>query len=184
MVILVIIICFVLLFFVFQKMGSSFSNNTWDKFLSMSNLDEIGKAYDFEIFRYIISTIFKPLQINSNVFLSNLIYLTYEGHQPSIMMREEGRLYRIYSQSIKDFGLSFNRPPLWPIWFIAAFPDIVKWQNESDLESNILFSNIDMDSLRQAKEMGFSHESDIDLFKKVILNYNLYVTKKLETSFK
>ena len=181
-VILIILGIIIFLFFILRpilnSVLSSMSDKAWDSVVSSNEIDQILKKYsNVDNINYVIINFLKPLNIKYSKFASNLSWLVTDGglNKPQY----------IYTPSIKYFTHEENRP-LFPIWFIAAFPDICKW-NKEDAESmrleaeRKLHENIPYDDLEKGIEQEWKNEEAIFTLKSIVENYLKNINPYLET---
>ncbi len=89
----------------------------WDNIVSenIKNEELVSVANDF----------FKPDYINPIVFFEN-IKIAEAGIYELEMYQEQFDSLKI-SPTMHFFKEYFNRPTGFPLWFMAAYPDVVKW---------------------------------------------------------
>jgi hypothetical protein len=156
--------------------ASTVSKNGWDGLLADINLDTDFRELGIRNISYIINTVLKPLNVDYYKFCANLFFLYNDG-QP----RSE---FPLVTPSVRRFGRSVHRPQL-PLWYIAAFPDILSWTNSLDIDSEYLANKIYVDITE--KELDASSESNwesviaINTLKKMVHNYKQNVKPYLET---
>lgn len=159
------------------------SDKRWERVLSNPDSDDVFE-YSFQIvsFTDAVASVLKPLRVNFTKFMSNLIYLVQGGNDARLKTDPLMRRYRVRTRSIHKFG-SFKRRPLgMPIWFMAAFPDVVDWINSGTLEKNcVLYEGIEEDLLESVLEDWRESSEKTQVMRKMVENYLRKVKPYLET---
>ena len=75
--------------------------------------------------------------INTSKYLANseiIKYETKEIYQASCKLHREDDLSGDRTETIDWVALVYNQPPGSPLWFMAGYPDVVKWVSDLDEE--------------------------------------------------
>ena len=174
----------VILFLIVNKINGILSNKAWDKLLIEPGTDSLFKdSFGISNFTYIVAKVLKPLKISHIKFMSNVFLLAYEDDEKE--MSPDVRYFSLYTPSIRTYKRRMDRPSGLPVWFIAAFPDIVKWISTTspDFEKqHLLYEGISEKMLKIVadKTIKDSHEK-IDAYRVMVENYLAKVRSYLET---
>jgi hypothetical protein len=179
-IVFIVIGIFLVLMFIVRpvsnKVVSTVSKNEWDRILVDINLDSDFREIGIHNISYIINTVLKPLNVDYYKFCANLFFLYNDGRP-----RSE---FPLVTPSIRRFGRSVHRPHL-PLWYIAAFPDILSWINSLDIDSEYLANKIYVDISEKELEASFEGNGEsviaINTLKKMVYNYKRNVKPYLET---
>jgi hypothetical protein len=161
----------------------SVSVNKWDALINDPETEKMFEGLGIMNSPYIIGVVLRPMKISVFSFTSNLVWLLHEGDERSIQRSSDHAQFNNYSPSIKYFSRPINRPRL-PLWYIAAFPDVIKWENEDAKEDEIfskIYADINEDDLGDAIDCGWEDNNSIAILKKMVTNYLKNVKPYLET---
>jgi hypothetical protein len=182
-VILIIIGIFIFLFLIVRpilnKTNSNISNKNWDWALNDQDIKEMFKNnFKIDNINYIVTNLLKPLNINYTKFISNLSWLHTDGRSNQLSSN-------FNTPSITHFTRPIDRPHM-PLWYIAAFPDICKWNNdENTTEEDImskLYENISFENdIPDIEDFNWGMNEAIPIIKKTVDNYLKNIKPYLET---
>lgn len=192
--VMAVVIILVTLFgiFIFKYLvacKSAVSYMAWQSCINDSeiNSDSYSAVSGTKNFGYVIENLLIPLEIDYVKFSSNLLFLGYEGDKRMSSGNYDDFTASKITSSVKMFQRRYNRPSLFPIWFIAAFPDIVSWLNSAKDETanikmnEIFFNGIEEDKLDKLTDKESSIEEVTEIFKKMVGNYMEFIKNSLET---
>jgi hypothetical protein len=178
-VFIVIGIFFVLMLIVrpiLNQAASTDSKKGWDGLLSDINLDADFRNLGIHDISYVINTVLKPLNVDYYKFCANLFFLYNDGRP-----RSE---FPLVTPSVRRFGRSVDRPHL-PLWYIAAFPDILAWTNSLDIDledsANKIYVDITEKELDASVDSNWESIIAVNTLKKMVDNYKRNVKPYLET---
>lgn len=155
------------------------SNQNWDRIISEGNIDQMmEKEFGLIDMQFVIVTVLKPYNVNYIKFMSNLLFLKEEGMQSYLPVSDDRKYFSIYTPSIKEYASSLNRPHL-PLWYIAAFPDIVLWINSNENGIEMLFPEINEENYENEFSLGADREG-ISTLKIMVQRYLRLVKPYLE----
>jgi hypothetical protein len=188
---IIIIACIVggliVLFIVISKLGKRMrrmsSEIGWRRIINDPETDALFRQMiGTENFKHAISNLLRPANVHCIKFMSNLLYLLYEGDKGKIQANPDTKGFVYQTHSIVSYRTRMDRPLGLAIWFIAAFPDIVNWINEDENDnSEILYEGIDENRLDEAFDKQKDSPERIEVYKKMVENYRLKVKPILET---
>ena len=97
------------------------------------NIKEKRFTEDIKDHKQIIQNFLLPDNINPKLFYANLQYL-----EVGIMELYEGEYEP--TTNIEEYGFITHRPFGYPLWFLAAYPDVTRWlSNEIENDDKILY---------------------------------------------
>ena len=137
-------------------------HNIWHKLLAPDNQTfEIVLSEELDD----VISILVDAQIDPKTFGGNLCELLSEGLPSfsSIFDLEQRSLPT--SPSVKKYTSVINRPVAVPLWFIAAFPDVLHWLNESQAKIHRCASSEDT-SVKEFDELlglNMNQADDVDI---------------------
>lgn len=140
--------------------------------------------------RHIVENIFVPDRIDPEIFAANYIYL--DGGEASL------RLFKMdkstMSCSVADFANPVRRAPTFPLWFIAAYPDVLSWHGEWQAEYIRTHDSSDLSGVPSALAemfgMDFRNDEDVEdaqghtrprYLRNLVVSYRERTGKELET---
>jgi len=153
----------------------------WDPLIHDPNTDD-SFMMNFRLahFSDTAEKVLQPLNVNYNKFMSNLFYLAYGGNLNNPFASQDAKRFTSHTASIKNYIEKQNRP-LMPLWFIAAFPDVLDWIQEAKAErSQILYEGIREDDLKSWLDMKEEDTRKLEIYKVMIENYLKKIKPELE----
>ena len=146
----------------------------WTRLLSDPDTDSKFESMIGEKnFKHAIVHVLMPAGVHFIKFMSNLLYLLFEGDKTRIVTNPETRGFTSFTTSIANYRSRTDRPMGLALSFIAAFPDIVDWINKDEnFDDDSLYQGIEEDKL----EVAFDSEKDSLLRHEV---YTIMVSKYL-----
>jgi len=185
-ILLIIVAVIVFLFLVLRRILNRIvrhsSNMGWDAVLASPSTDSMfHRDFEIENFTYPVAKVLKPLKVNYVKFMSNLLCLSYEGDELRMNLDKGMRYITLQTPSIAHYRDFLNRPLL-PLWFLAAFPDVVDWINSDDFEkSEVLYEGIDEGLLEAGFQDWGDSQQKTDVVRGMIEYYLKKVRPALET---
>lgn len=148
----------------------------WKSIFETSTNEELKQ--DTKNYDQIINDFLLPDKINLKLFQANLQFLDvgmkelYTGeHEPT--------------ESIYEFGFITHRPILYPLWFFAAYPDVILWLRDGTQTDHKIFFKAS-----EVPEENFDDDSNFvndklnhEILHKLISYYKSHSGKKIETTF-
>jgi hypothetical protein len=111
------------------KMQRKFASSIWSGALSSPGLTKDMKE--------MIEEFLIPAGISPNLFKNNLTWLESNGMPITL---EQHRISP--TRSAKIFRRAVDRPTGYPIWFLAAFPDVADWASTVAEEASVFVNEV------------------------------------------
>jgi hypothetical protein len=114
-IVFIIIAIITAIYFIWKKILLGKLAPTWKELGSIisennKGADNINQAIEFFMI---------PDRISPHLFITNWNALADANHSMGINSK--------CSQSLQQFLIPFNRPSVYPLWFLAAYPDVASW---------------------------------------------------------
>ena len=132
---------------------------------------------DTKDYQQIILDFLIPDSINPKLFQANVNFL-------DIGMRDLYNGKFEPTESIDEYGFITHRPSGYPLWFLAAYPDVASWYSEQyKKDEQILFKVTEKSEEYYRDEKNFiNNRFSNQILKKLICYFKAHSGERLETS--
>jgi hypothetical protein len=163
----------------------------WEDLLGKESL-----AIAPEEVKEIIDTLFIPDKIHPETFIANYKALSHDFSATEILLGIEKKNQP--TPSLSHFTHVANRPPAFPLWFIAAYPDVLLWFDNKgkeyiethgrdyDGQGMLLLNLLGIDpttpNLEESDILDGEGKSRPNILKNLVKSYKDATGKELETA--
>ena len=182
-IVVLVVVGFQLVRHVGRKALKSSNEASWQKMLAHPDSDEMLETmFGISHGALVVSEILIRYRISYIRFASNHMYLETEGESVGVNAGAAVRDFRFVTPSIKNSRRRIGRPLGLPIWFLAAFPDVVDWLNSDEGIDRIEDVYKGAEDLAEHVFSEADHEPDdeIRLFQHIVDYYLRNVRSHLE----
>jgi hypothetical protein len=160
------------------------SRNSWRSLMSTIEVDAaLQSIVGSNNFTYAVAKVIEPMGVSYTKFVSNLLLIGRYGSDAQMRLDPNVQEFRMPTPSAQMLLSPTKRPVGWPLWMIAAFPDIAVWANDPNHDDRVelLFEAIDESVLESAMGEGNDSQAMIHVYRQCVENYLRHGPGGLET---